>query len=887
LHAFESTALWRSTLAARPDDPHDRDREHLRSAFLRARDNVGVLLSELGPGVPEYTVHDLTHADALWETASLLVGDEITVNPVEGFVLGMAFLLHDAAMGTAAYREGPAEVLGPDAWRDLLCLVFHDREDRWPTDAEVDSPPAEVTADAVSLAVREAHARKAGELVTECWRSDDGSPYFLLDDARLRDWYGSVLADLVESHWWSVEQVSARFQSDRGSPPWLPDWTLDPLKLACLLRLADATQIDARRAPTLLILLRRPTGESRLHWRFQQYVDRPQRRGDRIRYTSAKSFTESDAAAWWLAYDYLRGVDRELRAVDDLMHDLDRPRFAARGVAHVGTPARFAEVFEVRGWRPVDADVRVSDVNGLVAALGGEQLYGRQPAVAVRELIQNAQDAVLARRAMEPGFEGRVDITLTEDGGRWILTVRDDGVGMDEDLLTDGLMDFGSSGWRSRSVRQKFGGLISGGFRPKGRFGIGFFSVFMLGDEVDVTSRRYDLARADARRLSFTGPGARPLLTFCDSREASIGTSISVVLKTHPQDRAGILNATRDGRLSQLVQRLLPESAVRVVTLEADGEPVHLPPFDVTSADAGAVFDRLYPPATDPRGIENRLRAELRSDFVDRATEVSDTQGRRVGLGLIGADITRWYVPHYFGVVTINGMAADHHDFFTGYLSGRPGRASRDNAELASESALESWLAAQEKALRQAGAFTLTTQLELADMLVRAGVRLSEDHHIAVIHSGPLTIAGIREWSAGHDEVFISAGWPIGWSIGGPEGMQLFHARTKDGVTIPTDWIVPMRWSVPDRLDESLADRRDPGYSWARFDVPKSWQRYWWEVSDDSLGVLLTTLAESWSCTVGDVLSPPAERNWSDTAVLVDVDGRVERCSGLWLRRPG
>jgi len=85
-----------------------------------------------------------------------------------------------------------------------------------------------------------------------------------------------------------------------------PDWRVDLLKLACLLRLADAAQVDARRAPTLLLLIRRPQGESRDHWRFQQYLSRPELHGDLLDYTTVRPFDRPDANAWWLALDYLK-----------------------------------------------------------------------------------------------------------------------------------------------------------------------------------------------------------------------------------------------------------------------------------------------------------------------------------------------------------------------------------------------------------------------------------------------------------------------------------------------------------------------------------------------------------------------------------------------------
>jgi signal transduction histidine kinase len=161
-----------------------------------------------------------------------------------------------------------------------------------------------------------------------------------------------------------------------------------------------------------------------------------------VKYTSWRPFEEHDADAWWLALDYLRGVDEELKKVDALLYDLDRPRFEGRAVAGVDSPKRFAEHFRVRGWSPVDARIAVSDVPHLVETLGGEQLYGKDPEVALRELLQNAQDATVARKALDPDFtDDEIAVTLTEVDGTWTLEVTDRGVGMDEDILTTAVVD--------------------------------------------------------------------------------------------------------------------------------------------------------------------------------------------------------------------------------------------------------------------------------------------------------------------------------------------------------------------------------------------------------------------------------------------------------------
>ncbi|HEX6754854.1 MAG TPA: ATP-binding protein [Mycobacteriales bacterium] len=887
---FRSTSLWQSTLAPRAHDGGATEREYLRIAFERLRESTGVLLGELGASMDSYTVHDISHADALWETAGMVLGPEIVLNPAEAFVLGAAFLFHDAAMGLAAYPDGIEKGLGEERWRDLLCGTFRDRVGRWPLDHELTDPPDDVVAAAASAAIRESHARQAATLIREPRRTPAGETYHLFDDAMLRDWYGRTIGMLAESHWWGVETLPGRFRHLLNPPPRLHGWTVDPLTLACALRLADATQVDARRAPTMLLALRRPDADSLKHWRFQQFVGQPRLDGDRVTYTSARPFDRTEAAAWWLALDYLRDVDEELRRVDDLLHDLRRPRLAARGVAGVGAPERFAEHFETTGWRPLDADVHISDVRSLVTALGGEQLYGRQPEIAVRELIQNAQDAVVARQHLEPDVTTiPVEVSLAETSEGWTLTVRDSGVGMDEEVLVRGLMDFGSSGWRSGMVRRKFPGLMSSGFRPRGHFGIGFFSVFMLGDRVEVTSRRYDLGMADARRLTFDGLANRPLVVPAPEGErVPPGTTVRVHLKVHPYDREGLIGGTDVWRLFELVQRIAPESDVAFRVAEP-GQPSRvLGTFALATATAQEVFDRLYPASVEDSNVAREHRRSLRAEFAESATEVLDEEGRRIGLAVAGAHLLTWRPPDIHGVTIVNGFRADRLDFFCGYLLARPRRASRDDADiLAPDPALGRWLAEQAALLRETGRSTPTRQLFLTQLLIKAGVPVDDDHYVGLTRAGAVRRGELGPWVSQRDEVFLLWGWPLTWRVGGNDGAVVSHFPSNQDVRLPDGWLSTVNWWYETPFERIFTDRRDEDFESARFHTRNSWQRLWWSISDEIDGLVIADIARQWSCTVEDLLAPGERTQWGDTASFVLPDGRREEAQVLRLRRPG
>jgi hypothetical protein len=84
---------------------------------------------------------------------------------------------------------------------------------------------------------------------------------------------------------------------------------------------------------------------------------------------------------------------------------------------------------------------------------------------------------------------------------------------MSERVLTGPLLDLGTSFWSSSLVETEFPGLRGSRFHPSGRYGIGFYAVFMIADVVQVTSKRFDEGSDRGRRLVFRdGLSARPLL---------------------------------------------------------------------------------------------------------------------------------------------------------------------------------------------------------------------------------------------------------------------------------------------------------------------------------------------------------------------------------------
>lgn len=553
--SYKDNNLYNESLGSYEDDRWAEPRGRLASALDLFRSKAEQLAAEIPRHVPFLTDHSVRHLDALWRLAGDIVGPKFRLTPTEAFVFGGAVLLHDLGNAVAAYENGLGSLKGPE-WDDLVYALLDEKEGREPTVDELSNPPEDVFQMVVLQRLRQLHADAAVRLATKGFfeRYDSSAPIFLIENDGLRDSLGSLIGRIASSHHWDLSKVNAQLGRPQGTPPDLPsEWSIDPLTIACLLRVADAAHLDSGRAPKFTRVLRNPRGLSKRHWDFQGRLLRPSPYHNEFVYSSRAPFPMDEREGWWLGYDTLKLVDAELRSVDVLMRR-ERPerRFTIRGVTGVESPGSMKEHVQVEGWEPIDIRLKISDVLGVIDKFGGEKLYGDNPQAALRELIANSADAVRARRIAE-GREstwGAISVRIGNDAsGDW-LEVEDDGIGMSEEVLRGPLLDFGNSFWRSDLARDEHPGLLSRGFKPTGQFGIGFFSVFMLGDRVRVITRAVGRAHESTTVLEIQkSEAARPLIRLADlsdpqERLLDGGTRVRVWLKKNPFEGGGLFGVS-------------------------------------------------------------------------------------------------------------------------------------------------------------------------------------------------------------------------------------------------------------------------------------------------------------------------------------------------------
>src|SRR5580692_7243323 len=116
------------------------------------------------------------------------------------------------------------------------------------------------------------------------------------------------------------------------------------------------------------------------------------------------------------------------------------------------------------------------------------------PEIFLRELVSNSSDALDKLRHLTLTddvykalpFDPRIDLELNEENST--LTISDTGIGMNEEDLISHL------GTIARSGTKNFLAQLSGDAKKDsnliGQFGVGFYSVFMVADKVEVLSRK-------------------------------------------------------------------------------------------------------------------------------------------------------------------------------------------------------------------------------------------------------------------------------------------------------------------------------------------------------------------------------------------------------------
>lgn len=313
-----------------------------------------------------------------------------------------------------------------------------------------------------------------------------------------------------------------------------------------LLRVADYLQIDRQRTPTALLKLRNPQSPvSVQEWNKHLAVQRISTSKHNPYSKTVTVSPDISLAVYLQLRDLLAGLQTEMdhatavldevygRCTELGLHQLNLA--TRRIVSNLHSPA-FRENLPYVPERTGFA----ADPNLLTLLV--EPLYGKEPSVGVRELMQNAVDAVCELHAWcetrgiavesldlpEQDSDVQIDF-IKRDDGTWLLRVTDKGIGMTADTIQNYFLRAGASFRQSKEWSKEF--LDEQG-KPRvmraGRFGIGAFAVFLLGNSFRLWTRHVGAKNNEGYLISVETDSRG--IEIRREKKSSIGTLIEVEL---------------------------------------------------------------------------------------------------------------------------------------------------------------------------------------------------------------------------------------------------------------------------------------------------------------------------------------------------------------------
>jgi molecular chaperone HtpG len=152
----------------------------------------------------------------------------------------------------------------------------------------------------------------------------------------------------------------------------------------------------------------------------------------------------------------------------------------------------------------------------------------------LRELISNASDACDKLRYYSlmnqevAKNNGAFKITITPNAEENTLTISDNGIGMNKDDLINHLGTIAKSGTEEFVMNAKDNGSV---VDLIGKFGVGFYSAFMVADKVEVTTKR----AGEEQAYKWVSDGVEGF-EITEAERDKFGTDIKLYLKEDAKD---------------------------------------------------------------------------------------------------------------------------------------------------------------------------------------------------------------------------------------------------------------------------------------------------------------------------------------------------------------
>lgn len=519
------------------------------------------------PFFPDYTEHGIDHLRSVLRTADALIPDSCRqeLTAADAATLILAVLLHDLGMHLtesgflaliapkSAAGVNPLvpqlDTLGwPELWEDFIASakrfdgkslnrLFGDTDPirRPPPDPEQWTKRDRKL---IGEFVRRHHARLAHEIATTGFPA---SPNALpVIDSHLQPDLADLAGLVARSHGVPLRACLQILQERFHLCEYQG---VHAVYLMVLVRIADYLQVQSERAPAERFCVNDiKSPKSQVEWRAHRAIKNITFEGPDPEALDIKAIP-SDVRTFLRLRDLLEGLQEELDVSWAVLGEVygRHDRLSRLGLELRRVRSNLDDVGTLAGAVPyIPERARFESVDAELLSLLVRPLYGEDVNIAVRELIQNAVDACreLKEYCEHSGTElpesvhGEPDVTIVltgDDTNGHRLTVTDRGIGMTADVVRNYFLRAGASYRRSDAWRRIFD-TKAGKSRVlrSGRFGIGVLASFLLGEEIEVTTRHVTSPEEGGIRFRASLDMDVIELEHC---RAAVGTTVSITLQ--------------------------------------------------------------------------------------------------------------------------------------------------------------------------------------------------------------------------------------------------------------------------------------------------------------------------------------------------------------------
>lgn len=443
-----------------------------------------------------YTLHDSDHSLRIMDYMFDLIPDVEKISDLDITILILSALLHDTGMAVEDDEineiiEGKYTV--PNLSYFAVLRKHQNNKD-----------------EALREYIRKIHGTRSHDFITQK----------LTDDLKIPSQPGTSIAnDIAKVSKSHTEDISwlhknLKVYNEKAS------YSYSPLFCAVLLRIADILDIDSQRTPPFLMSLISMNEISNEEWKQHMVIYNL----DKVKndeFTGGKTisiFGECrDASLHRKLLSYLDWINSEIKNSNDVDKRLSD---------NYKLKMKYPLINNVESIGYSISDIRLSiDFKAITNLLMGEKIYGSK-IYGLRELIQNSIDACKVREEIEISrdeygendYKPSIKVILDKQNNDFI--VKDNGIGMDFDILKNYFLNVGVSYYKSDDF------LLRGHmYNPIGNFGIGFLACFMLSDQVELKTKSLD----DVESYKLTLVKNSPFITLNEEENPSFtGTEIKL-----------------------------------------------------------------------------------------------------------------------------------------------------------------------------------------------------------------------------------------------------------------------------------------------------------------------------------------------------------------------